>query len=300
MTDEKIQQKRDPEQDILQENAEQAIGTTDDAAADDKSSISDKDKSSKPRKKSKKLMTRFFKRFFDILSSGLGIIILSPFFLLFTPIVAIAMKGNPFFTQKRPGKNGKIFKMIKYRTMTNAKDKEGNLLPDEQRLTKFGKLMRSLSIDELPELFNIFAGQMSVVGPRPLLVQYLPLYNEFQARRHEVRPGLTGLAQVSGRNAISWDEKFKKDVEYVDNYSIGLDIKILFMTVVKVFKRDGISQEGQATMEFFTGNDDKSQEQDPADSRVVDAKENSQEVSQIEDDTVKEKDNTDKDVKDAQ
>lgn len=211
----------------------------------------------KTKKKSKKLLTRFFKRFFDIVSSGLGIIVLSPFFILFTPLVAIAMKGNPFFVQKRPGKNGKIFKMIKYRTMTNAKDKDGNLLPDEKRLTKFGKLMRSLSIDELPELFNIFAGQMSVVGPRPLLVQYLPLYNEFQARRHEVRPGLTGLAQVSGRNAISWQQKFEKDVEYVDNYTIGLDIKIMFMTVIKVFKRDGISQEGQATMEYFTGNEEE-------------------------------------------
>lgn len=225
----------------------------------------------KPKKKSKKLLTRFFKRLFDIVSSGLGIIILSPFFILFTPIVAIKMKGNPFFVQKRPGKNGKIFKMIKYRTMTNAKDENGNLLPDEVRLTKFGKIMRSLSIDELPELFNIFAGHMSVVGPRPLLVQYLPLYNAEQARRHEVRPGLTGLAQVSGRNAISWDQKFAKDIEYVDNYNIFMDIKILFMTVIKVFKRDGISQEGQATMEFFTGNGDKAQDSVEDTKNIVDA-----------------------------
>lgn len=196
----------------------------------------------------------FFKPFLDFLLSGLALIVLSPFFLLFTPIVAIAMKGNPFFVQKRPGKNGKIFSMIKYRTMTNAKDKDGNLLPDEDRLTGFGKLMRKLSIDELPEIFNIFIGDMSIVGPRPLLVQYLPLYNETQARRHEVRPGLTGLAQVSGRNAISWQQKFEKDVYYVDHMSLLLDIKILFMTVGKVLKRDGISQEGQATMEFFTGN----------------------------------------------
>lgn len=198
----------------------------------------------------------FFKPLFDFLLSGLALIVLSPFFLLFTPIVAIAMKGNPFFVQKRPGKNGKIFSMIKYRTMTNAKDKDGNLLPDEDRLTGFGKLMRKLSIDELPEIFNIFIGDMSIVGPRPLLVQYLPLYNETQARRHEVRPGLTGLAQVSGRNAISWAQKFEKDVYYVDHISLLLDVKILFMTVGKVLKRDGINQEGQATMEFFTGNPD--------------------------------------------
>lgn len=198
----------------------------------------------------------FFKPLFDFLLSGLALIVLSPFFLLFTPIVAIAMKGNPFFVQKRPGKNGKIFSMIKYRTMTNAKDKDGNLLPDEDRLTGFGKLMRKLSIDELPEIFNIFVGDMSIVGPRPLLVQYLPLYNETQARRHEVRPGLTGLAQVSGRNAISWAQKFEKDVYYVDHISLLLDVKILFMTVGKVLKRDGINQEGQATMEFFTGNPD--------------------------------------------
>lgn len=198
----------------------------------------------------------FFKPLFDFVLSGLALIVLSPFFLLFTPIVAIAMKGNPFFVQKRPGKNGRIFSMIKYRTMTNAKDKDGNLLPDEDRLTGFGKLMRKLSIDELPEIFNIFIGDMSIVGPRPLLVQYLPLYNETQARRHEVRPGLTGLAQVSGRNAISWAQKFEKDVYYVDHISLLLDVKILFMTVGKVLKRDGINQEGQATMEFFTGNND--------------------------------------------
>ena len=198
----------------------------------------------------------FFKPLFVFLLSLLAIIILSPFFLLFTPIVAIAMKGNPFFVQPRPGKNGKIFKMIKYRTMTNAKDENGNFLPDADRLTGFGKMMRKLSIDELPEIFNIFIGDMSIVGPRPLLVQYLPLYNETQARRHEVRPGLTGLAQVSGRNAISWAQEFEKDVDYVDHISLLLDVKILFMTVGKVLKRDGINQEGQATMEFFTGNPD--------------------------------------------
>lgn len=195
----------------------------------------------------------FFKPLFDFILSLIAIIILSPFFLLFTPLVAIAMKGDPFFVQARPGKNGKIFKMIKYRTMTNAKDENGELLPDEKRLTKFGKFMRKLSIDELPEIFNIFAGQMSIVGPRPLLVQYLPLYSQFQARRHEVRPGLTGLAQVSGRNAIAWEQKFEKDVYYVDHIGFCLDVKIFFMTIGKVLKREGISQEGQATMEFFKG-----------------------------------------------
>lgn len=203
------------------------------------------------------LFKRIVKRCFDFCASFVAIVLLSPFFIIFTPIVAIAMKGNPFFVQKRPGKDGKVFKMIKYRTMTNAKDKEGNLLPDEQRLTKFGKIMRKLSIDELPELFNILVGNMSVVGPRPLLVQYMPLYNEFQAQRHLVRPGLTGLAQVSGRNAISWQQKFEKDIEYIEKMSFFFDIKIIIMTVVKVFKREGISQDGQATMEFFTGNDDK-------------------------------------------
>ena len=207
------------------------------------------------------LFKRFIKRSFDIVSSFMVIVLLLPFFILFTPIVAIAMKGNPFFIQKRPGKNGKVFSMIKYRTMTNAKDKEGNLLSDEKRITKFGELMRKLSIDELPELFNILIGDMSVVGPRPLLVQYLPLYNEYQAQRHIVRPGLTGLAQVSGRNAISWEEKFDKDIEYIQNMGFFYDLKIIFMTVGKVFKREGISQEGEATMEVFTGSHDEENEE---------------------------------------
>lgn len=196
----------------------------------------------------------FLKRLFDFIISATALIVLFPFFLIFTPIVAIAMRGNPFFVQKRPGKKGKIFKMIKYRTMTNKRDEEGNLLSDKDRLTKFGRIMRSLSIDELPELINIFLGQMSIVGPRPLLVSYLPLYNEFQARRHEVRPGLTGYAQVNGRNAISWQEKFELDVYYVDHCSFILDIKIFFKTILKVLKKDGISQSGEATMEFFVGN----------------------------------------------
>lgn len=217
----------------------------------------------------------FLKRLFDFIISATALIVLFPFFLIFTPIVAIAMRGNPFFVQKRPGKKGKIFKMIKYRTMTNKKDEEGNLLPDKDRLTKFGRIMRSLSIDELPELVNIFLGQMSIVGPRPLLVSYLPLYNEFQARRHEVRPGLTGYAQVNGRNAISWQEKFELDVYYVDHCSFILDIKIFFKTILKVLKKDGISQSGEATMEFFVGNINEN----PNDTNKVDN--NSDKVDEI-------------------
>lgn len=217
----------------------------------------------------------FLKRLFDFIISATALIVLIPFFLIFTPIVAIAMRGNPFFVQKRPGKKGKIFKMIKYRTMTNKKDEEGNLLPDKDRLTKFGRIMRSLSIDELPELINIFLGQMSIVGPRPLLVSYLPLYNEFQARRHEVRPGLTGYAQVNGRNAISWQEKFELDVYYVDHCSFILDIKIFFKTILKVLKKDGISQSGEATMEFFVGNINEN----PNDTNKVDN--NSDKVDEI-------------------
>lgn len=217
----------------------------------------------------------FLKRLFDFIISATALIVLIPFFLIFTPIVAIAMRGNPFFVQKRPGKKGKIFKMIKYRTMTNKKDEEGNLLPDKDRLTKFGRIMRSLSIDELPELINIFLGQMSIVGPRPLLVSYLPLYNKFQARRHEVRPGLTGYAQVNGRNAISWQEKFELDVYYVDHCSFILDIKIFFKTILKVLKKDGISQSGEATMEFFVGNINEN----PNDTNKVDN--NSDKVDEI-------------------
>lgn len=200
------------------------------------------------------LLKRFVKRSFDLASSFCAIIILLPFFIIFTPIVAIAMKGNPFFVQKRPGKDNKIFSMIKYRTMTNAKDKDGKLLPDADRLTSFGKFMRKLSIDELPELFNIFLGNMSVVGPRPLLVQYLDLYNDYQKQRHLVRPGLTGYAQVSGRNAITWEQKFDKDIEYIEKMSFFFDLKIIFLTIKKVLISEGISQEGEATMEFFTGN----------------------------------------------
>ena len=197
---------------------------------------------------------KFFKRFYDIILSGLAIIFLSPILVILIIVGAIKMKGNPFFTQQRPGKNGKVFRLIKFRTMTCEKDDDGNLLPDEKRLTKYGKILRSTSLDELPELFNIFIGNMSIVGPRPLLVQYLVLYNEEQKHRHDVRPGLTGYAQVNGRNAISWEEKFKLDVYYTKNVSIFMDISIIFKTVFSVFKREGISSNTSATMEEFKGN----------------------------------------------
>lgn len=204
------------------------------------------------------LYRRFFKRFYDVLLSGLALIVLSPLLIVLTIVGAVKMKGNPFFTQQRPGKIGKdgkekIFRLIKFRTMTCEKDAEGNLLPDEQRLTRYGKILRSTSLDELPELVNVFLGEMSLVGPRPLLVKYLPLYNEEQRHRHDVRPGLTGYAQVHGRNAISWEEKFKLDVEYTRKISLFGDIKILFETVLKVFRREGISSDTSATMEEFKG-----------------------------------------------
>ena len=217
---------------------------------------------------------QFFKRFYDIVLSLIAIAVFSPLLLTLTVIGAITMKGNPFFAQKRPGRRKKlskkqcaqkgvpygaygeerIIKLLKFRTMTNEKDSDGNLLPDEKRLNKYGAFLRSTSLDELPSLFNIAIGELSIVGPRPLLVSYLPLYSEQQRHRHDVRPGLTGLAQVNGRNAISWDDKFKYDLEYAKKITLLNDIKIMFKTVVKVFKRSGISQEGQATMEFFTGN----------------------------------------------
>lgn len=199
------------------------------------------------------LLKRFVKRSFDLVSSGLAIVILLPFFLLFTPLVAIAMKGNPFFVQERAGKDGKAFKVIKYRSMNNKRDADGNLLPNEQRITKFGKLMRKLSIDELPQLFNIFMGQMSVVGPRPLHMKYNDRYNDFQRQRLLVKPGLTGLAQVSGRNAISWEEKFEKDVEYIEKYSLITDLKIIFQTVVKVIKHESIDSNDKIGTEEFMG-----------------------------------------------
>ena len=196
----------------------------------------------------------FFKRILDFIISLLALICLSPILLVVTIWLHFANKGaGAFFLQERPGKDAKIFKIIKYKTMTDERDADGNLLPDAQRLTKVGKFVRSTSIDELPQLINVLKGDMALIGPRPLLVQYLPLYSKEQARRHEVRPGITGWAQCHGRNAISWTEKFKLDVWYVDNVSFKTDINIIFTTIKKVIKRDGISQEGNATMEVFNG-----------------------------------------------
>jgi lipopolysaccharide/colanic/teichoic acid biosynthesis glycosyltransferase len=197
----------------------------------------------------------FFKRFLDIILSGLALICLSPILLVVTVWLHFANKGaGAFFTQERPGKNAKIFKIYKYKTMTDERDAKGNLLPDADRLTKVGKFVRSTSIDELPQLWNVFVGDMSLIGPRPLLIQYLPLYSAEQARRHEVRPGITGWAQCHGRNNISWAEKFKLDVWYVDNVSFATDMKVIFTTINKVLRRADISQQGNATMEFFNGN----------------------------------------------
>lgn len=185
-------------------------------------------------------MYKYIKRFFDIFSSFLALVVLSPLLLFLIVVGAFVMKGNPFFTQQRPGKNEKIFKLIKFRTMTNAKDKDGNLLPDADRLTKYGEFLRNTSLDELPELINILKGDMSVIGPRPLLVQYLPYYTEVERHRHDVRPGLSGLAQVNGRNNVTWEEKFAWDVKYVEDMNLILDIKILCKTVFNVLKRDDV------------------------------------------------------------
>ena len=199
-------------------------------------------------------MSKFFKRLFDIIASASGLIFLSPVFLILIYLIRKNLGEPVFFTQERPGKDGKPFKMIKFRSMRDAVDKDGNPLPDSERLTDFGKKLRATSLDELPELWNVLKGEMSLVGPRPLLMHYLKLYNDFQNRRHEMKPGVTGWAQVNGRNAISWDEKFAHDVWYIDNFSFWLDIKILFLTVKKIFVKEGISAEGEATMPYFTGN----------------------------------------------
>lgn len=195
----------------------------------------------------------FFKRFLDFFLSLLGILFLSPLLLALTVIGYFKMKGNPFFTQERPGWHEKVFKLVKFRTMTNEKDEKGNLLPDEMRLNSYGKFLRSTSLDELPELYNILKGDMSIIGPRPLLVRYLPRYTEEQRHRHDVRPGLTGYAQAHGRNAVTWEEKFKMDVWYTKNVSFKTDWDIFWDTVMIVLKREGISSESSATMEEFMG-----------------------------------------------
>ena len=207
------------------------------------------------------MYVRYFKRGFDVVLSLCALIVFSWLLLILTVLGIMAMGGNPFFCQPRPGKKGidgkeKIFKLIKFRTMSNAKDRDGKLLPDDVRLNKYGRFLRSTSLDELPELFNILIGDMSIVGPRPLLVRYLPRYSAEQRRRHDVRPGLTGYAQAYGRNALTWEEKFKKDIYYVDHLSFLLDVKILFKTVQAVLKREGISSETSATMEEFMGTKD--------------------------------------------
>lgn len=193
------------------------------------------------------------KRLIDILSAIFGLFLLAPLLLVVAFLIRVRMGAPVIFSQSRPGLHGVPFRMVKFRTMLDAVDAHGNPLPDDQRMTRLGSLLRSASLDELPELWNVLKGDMSLVGPRPLLMEYLPLYSPEQARRHDVRPGITGWAQVNGRNALSWDEKFKLDVWYVDNQSLWLDIKILFMTIKKVFVREGISAEGQATMGRFTG-----------------------------------------------
>lgn len=196
----------------------------------------------------------FFKLFFDFWIALIALICVSPILLVVTIWLHFANKGaGAFFFQERPGKDAKIFKVVKFKTMTDERDENGELLPDEDRLTKVGKFVRSTSIDELPQLFNVLKGDMALIGPRPLLVQYLPLYSSEQARRHEVRPGISGWAQCHGRNNISWTEKFKLDVWYVDHVSLWTDLKVIWITVMKVLKRADISQEGQATMEPFNG-----------------------------------------------
>lgn len=199
------------------------------------------------------MYAKCFKRVIDFTLSLLGLIILSPILFVLIVLGTVFMRGNPFFTQERPGKDEKIFKLIKFRTMNNRKDKDGNLLPDEIRLNKYGRFLRASSLDGLPELVNILKGDMSIIGPRPLLVAYLPRYNEFQHHRHDVRPGLTGYAQAHGRNAVSWEDKFAMDVWYTQHITFLEDVKIIFDTINTVLKREGISSESSATMEVFMG-----------------------------------------------
>lgn len=199
-------------------------------------------------------MQKFIKRAIDILGSFLGGLLISPILIIIAILIRVKLGSPIFFTQDRVGKDGKVFKIVKFRTMLEAYDKFGEPLSDKERVTSFGNFLRSTSLDELPELINVLKGDMSLVGPRPLLVEYIDLYSKEQFRRHEVRPGMTGLAQVNGRNNLNWDEKFKMDVEYVDNVNLLLDVKILFLTIFKVLKRDGISKDGHVTMDKFKGN----------------------------------------------
>lgn len=199
------------------------------------------------------MYSRLFKRLLDLVASIIGFVVLSPIFFVVMILLFIANGGTPFFVQKRPGRASVIFHILKFRTMNSRRDSEGVLLSDEKRLTKIGKIVRGLSLDEIPQLLNVIKGDMSLVGPRPLLVEYLPLYNKRQKKRHIVRPGITGWAQVNGRNAISWEQKFEYDVWYVENISFFVDIKILLMTIRKVFKREGITSQSSVTMERFQG-----------------------------------------------
>ena len=199
------------------------------------------------------LYRNFLKRVIDLIVSVIAFCLLLPFFIVITALLFIANQGSPFFVQARPGKNERIFRLVKFKTMNDKKDAAGNLLPDGERLTGIGKFIRKTSLDEIPQLINVIKGEMSLIGPRPLLVEYLPLYNNTQKRRHNVRPGITGWAQVNGRNAIGWKEKFELDVWYVDQVSFLLDCKILLLTLMKVVKSEGVSQQGHATMSKFDG-----------------------------------------------
>ena len=210
---------------------------------------------------SKFIYRKYFKRPLDLILSLAAIIVLSPLFLLIAILVKLMLGSPVIFKQQRPGLNGKIFTIYKFRTMLDKRDANGDFLPDELRFTRFGKFLRSTSLDELPELINVLKGDMSIIGPRPLLIQYLSLYNEHQSRRHEVRPGLSGWAQINGRNAIGWEEKFNLDVEYVDNISFMLDLKIILLTFKKVIIREGINSDTAATMEYFEGNEKESEKQ---------------------------------------
>lgn len=206
------------------------------------------------RRKTLAMYKHFFKHILDFVLAFSGLLLISPVFLLITVFLFIANNGKPFFFQTRPGKDGKLFKVIKFKTMNDKRDAGGDLLPDTERLTRVGGFVRKTSLDELPQLINVIKGDMSLIGPRPLLIQYLPLYSEEQARRHEILPGITGWAQVNGRNAISWQQKFTYDVWYVDHVSFRLDVKILWMTVMKVLKSEGVNASETITMEFFKGN----------------------------------------------